>query len=48
MTKMVEFKGGKEVVERINGEGEENFKTVLSAPFPWEIQCPAGVHMAQS
>lgn len=48
MTKMVKFKGGKGVVESINGGGEENFKTVLAAPFTWKILCPAVVYVAQS
>lgn len=48
MTKVVKFKGGKGVVERINGGAGENFKTVLAAPFTWEILCPAAMYMAQS
>lgn len=48
MAEMVKFKGGKEVVERINGGGGENFKTVLAALFTWEMLCPAAVSMARS
>lgn len=48
MTTMVKFKGEKGVVERINGGGGENFKTVLAAPFTWEILCPAAMYAAQS
>lgn len=48
MTEMVPFKRGKGVVERINGEGGENFKAVLAAPRTWEILCPAILYTAQS
>lgn len=48
MAETVKFKGGKEVVERINGGGGEDFKTVLAALFTWEMLCPAAVSMARS
>lgn len=39
MTTVVKLKGEEGVVERINGRGGENFKTVLTPLFSWEILC---------